>query len=126
MRQGDPFSLFQFLVAVEPLVSYINDFPAIQGIGIGKNQIKSPSYADEMTLTLIGKYSVQKAFECVQIFEQASNLCLNEDKPQGITTQTKSHAELPRINWNNRNLNILGTITGNATKKKKGKNHSRN
>ena len=86
VRQGDPLSL-----------SYINDFPAIQEIGIGKNQIRCLSYADDMTLTLIGKYSVQKAFEYVQIFEKASGLCLNEDKTQGITTQTKSHAELPRI-----------------------------
>ena len=79
MRPGDPLSLFLFLVAVEPLVSYINDSPAIQGIEIGKNQIKYPSYADDMTLTLIGKYSVQKAFEYVQIFEKVSSLCLYED-----------------------------------------------
>ena len=46
-------------------------------------------------------------------------LCLNEDKAQGLTTQTKLHAELPRINWNNRNLNILVTIVGNANQKEK-------
>ena len=72
-----------------------------------------------MTLTLIGKYSVQKAFEYVPIFEKASGLCLNEDKTQGLTTQTKLRAELPRINWNNRNLIILGTIVGNANQKEK-------
>ena len=54
-----------------------------------------------MTLTLICKHSVQKVFEYVQIFEKAPGLRLNEDKAQGITTQTKPHAELPRINWNN-------------------------
>ena len=114
VRQGDPLSLFLSLVAVEPLVSYINDSPEIQGIEMGKNQIKCPSYADDMTLTLIGKYSVQKALEYVQIFEKASGLCLNEDKTQGLATQTKLHAELRRINWNNRNLNIVGTIIGNV------------
>ena len=72
-----------------------------------------------MTLTLIGKYSVQKAFEYVQIFEKASGLCFNKDKTQGLTTETKFHAKLPRINWNNRNLNILGTIIGNANQKEK-------
>ena len=84
VRQGDPISLFLFLVAVEPLVSYINDSSEIQGIEMGKNQIKCPSYADDMTLTLIGKYSVHKAFECVQIFEKASGLRLNEDKTQEL------------------------------------------
>ena len=119
VRQGDPLSLFLFFVAVGPLVSYINDSPAMQEIEIGKNQIKCSSYADDMTLTLIGKYSVQKAVECVQIFEKASGLCLNEDKTQGLTTQTKLHAELPHINWNNRNLNILVTIIGNENQKEK-------
>ena len=74
VRQGDPLSLFLFLVAVEPLISYINDSPEIQEIEIGKNPIKCPSYADDMTLTLIGKCSVQRAFEYVQIFEKASGL----------------------------------------------------
>ena len=104
MRQGDPSSLFLFLVAVESPVSYINDSRAIQRIGIGKKQIKYPTYADDMTLT--GKYSIQKALEYVQIFEKASGLRLHEDKTQGITKQTKSHAELLHINWNSRNLNI--------------------
>ena len=119
VRQGDPLSLFLFLVAMEPLVSYIKYSPAIQGIEIGKNQIKCPSYADDMTLTLIGKHSFQKAIEYAQIFEKALGLCLNEDKTQGLTTQTKLRAELPRIHWNNQNLNILGTIVGNANQKEK-------
>ena len=51
--------------------------------------------------------------------KKASDLRLNEDKTQGLTTPTKSHAELPRINWKNRNLNILGTIIGNANQKEK-------
>ena len=38
---------------------------------------------------------------------------------KNLTTQTKLHAELPRINWNNPNLNILGTIIGNANQRKK-------
>ena len=51
-----------------------------------------------MTLTLIGKYSVQRPYEYVQIFEKALDLCLNESKTKGLTTQTKSQAELLSIN----------------------------
>ena len=32
VRQGDLLGLFLFLIAVKPLVSYINDSPAIHGI----------------------------------------------------------------------------------------------
>ena len=51
-----------------------------------------------MTLTLIGKYSVQRPYEYVQIFEKALGLCLNESKAKGLNTQTKSQAELLSIN----------------------------
>ena len=75
-------------------MSHINGSPAIQGIEIGNTKIKFSSYADDMTLTLIGKYSVQKSYDCVRIFKRASGLCLNENKTQGIITKTTLYAEL--------------------------------
>ena len=36
VRQGDPLSLFLFLLAIESMVAAINHSAAIQGLGVGK------------------------------------------------------------------------------------------
>ena len=67
LRQGDPLSLYLFLLAVEPLVATINQNQNIEGLGKGRRQnIKCPSYAYDLTLTLFGSYSVALAFETIQ------------------------------------------------------------
>ena len=60
VRQGDLLSLFLFLLTVEPLVSYINGSPAIQGIKVGNTKIKYAGYANDMTLTLIDNTQFKK------------------------------------------------------------------
>ena len=75
VRQGDPLSLYLFLLAVEPLVATINQNPNIEGLGKGRRRnIKCPSYADDLTLTLFGSYSVALAFETIQKFAKATGL----------------------------------------------------
>ena len=39
VRQGDPLSLYLFLLAVEPLVATINNDTKIKGLGKGRNQV---------------------------------------------------------------------------------------
>ena len=51
VRQGDPLSLYLFLLAVEPLVATINNDTRIEGLWKGrKRNVKCPSYADDLTL----------------------------------------------------------------------------
>ena len=81
VRQGDPLSLYLFLLAVEPLVETINNDRRIEGIGKGgKRNIKCPSYADNLTLTLVGSTSVCLAFEIIERFSEATGLKLNLKK----------------------------------------------
>ena len=69
VRQGDPLSLYLFLLAVEPLVATINNDTRIEGLGKGrKRNVKCPSYADDLTLTLVGSPSVCLAFEIIERF----------------------------------------------------------
>ena len=78
VRQGDPLSLFLFLLAAEPLVATINNNQNIEGLGKGRRRnIKCPSSADDMTLTLFGSRSVVLAFEIIQNFSEATGLKLN-------------------------------------------------
>ena len=120
VRQGDPLSLFLFLLAVEPMVPAINHSTAIQGLGVGKYQnIKCPSYADDLTLTLRGKRSVGKAFELIENFAKASGLKLNKQKTNGLKIKNCSNrnAGLPSINWANKTIKVLGTQIGTVNSK---------
>ena len=81
VRQGDPLSLYLFLLAVDPLVSTINNDMKIEGPGKGcKQNVNCPSYTDDLTLTLIGGTSVCLAFKIIQRFSEATGLKLNMEK----------------------------------------------
>ena len=83
------------------MVVAINHSAAIQGLGVGKNQnIKCPSYADYLTLTVRGKRFVAKAFELIKNFAKASGLKLNEQKTNGLKIK----------NCNNRNAGFGESI----------------
>ena len=85
VRQGDPLSLYLFLLAVEPLVATINNDTRIEGLGKGRKQnVKCPSYADDLTLTLVGSPSACLVFEIIQRFSEATGLRLNMDKTIGM------------------------------------------
>ena len=78
VRQGDDqLSLYLFLLTVEPLVSTINNDTKIEGFGKGrKRNFKYSSYADDLTLILIGSPSVCLVFNTMLKWELN---CLNVD-----------------------------------------------
>ena len=116
VRQGDPLSLYLFLLAVEPLVATINNDTRIKGLGKGrKRNVKCPSYADDLTLTLVGSPSVCLAFEIIERFSEATGLKLNMEKTQGMMVGSSyTDDRLPPINWRNESIKILGFRIGNA------------
>ena len=116
VRQGDPRSLYLFLLAVEPLVATTNNDTRIEGLGKGrKRNAKCPSYADDLTLTLIGSLSVCLAFEIIQRFSEATELKLNMEKTQGMMVRSSyTDDRLPPINWRNESIKILGFRIGNV------------
>ena len=73
VRQGDPLSLYLFLLAVEPLVSTINNDTRIEGLGKGRRRnVKCTSDADDLNLTLVGSPSVCLDFKIIQRFSEAN------------------------------------------------------
>ena len=110
VRQGDPLSLYLFLLAAEPLVATINQNQNIEKLRKGRRRnIKCPSYADELTLTLFGNYSVALAFKIIQNFTKATRLKLNIEKTQGMAVSSScNNVLLPFITWKNDSINILG------------------
>ena len=116
VRQGDPLSFYLFLLAVEPLVAAINNDTRIERLGKGrKRNVKCPSYADDLTLTLVGSPSVCLAFEITQRFSEATGLKLNLEKTQGMMVGSScADDRLPLINWQNQSIKILGYQIGNV------------
>ena len=116
VRQGDPLSLYLFLLAVEPLVATINNDTRIEGLGKGrKRNVKCPSYADDLTLTLGGSPSVCLAFEIIERFSETIGLKLNMEKTQGMMVGSScTDDRLPSINWQNESIKILGFQIGNV------------
>ena len=117
VRQGDPLSLYLFLLAVELLVATINQNR--EGLGKGRRRnIKCPGYADDLTLTLFGSYSVALAFKIIQNFTKATGLKLNIEKTQGMAVSSSCNkALLPSITWKNDSINILGLKIGKLNPK---------
>ena len=116
VRQGDPLSLYLFLLAVEPLVAIINNDTRIEELGKGrKRNVKCPSYADDLTLALIGSPSVCRAFEIIQRISEATGLKLNMEKTQDIMLGSScTNDRLLSINWQNESIKILGFQIGNV------------
>ena len=119
MRQGDPLSWYLFLLATEPLVATINNNQNIEGLGKGrKRNIKCPSYADDMTLTVFGSRSVVLVFEMIQNFSEATGLKLNTKKTRGMAVDSSCiNNLLPSIIWQNDSIKILGLKIGNLNSK---------
>ena len=62
-RQGDPLSLFLFILAVGPLASAIRHSDIINGLPVGKNVVKIRMYADDTFLILNGsERSIKKVY----------------------------------------------------------------
>ena len=85
VRQGDSLSLYLFLLAVEPLAATTNNDTRIEGLRKGrKRNVKCPSYADDLSLTLVSSLSVCLAFEILERFSEVTELKLNMEKTQGV------------------------------------------
>ena len=84
--------------------------------GKGASETSSaPSYADDLTLTLVGSPSVCLAFKIIQRFSEATGLKLNTEKTQGMMVGSScTDDRLPSINWQNQSIKILGFQIGNV------------
>ena len=117
--RGIHLACILFLLAAEPLVATINNNQNIERLGKGrKRNIKCPSYADDMTLTLFGSRSVVLVFEITQNFSEATGLKLNIQKTQSMAVDSSCiNNLLPFINWQNDSIKILGLKIGRLNSK---------
>ena len=99
-RQGDPWSPYLFILAIEPLSLCIKYDQNITGIKIGPSEIKIGQYADDTFLILDGSEIATKgALQILNNFEKVSGLRINVDKTQVIKLgQTNNNPICPVLN----------------------------
>ena len=114
VRQGDAYSLFLFLIAVEPFLTAIRHNNNISGIQTpGRFKIKALSYVDDITMTVANMLSVTHLFSTLQQLEVASRLKLNYSKTHGLhTSRTANTTFLRQIQWTSKCLQLLGSSIG--------------
>ena len=81
-RQGDPLSVFFFLLTIEVLFIMIRSNVNIKGLNIFENEIKFTACADDTTLFLRDLNSFFELLSLFQIFESWSSLKLNLNKSE--------------------------------------------
>ena len=107
VRQGDPLSPYLFLLAIETLAISIRENPEIDGIKIGKNEIKLLQYADDTTAVLSNLNSAITLFQPLNLFKNVCGLEVNSSKTEGMWIGSlKSNEEKPLgINWPSEPIN---------------------
>ncbi|XP_077970642.1 uncharacterized protein LOC144425141 [Styela clava] len=107
VRQGDNLSMILFTIAIDPLLQQITKDTDIVPIKLKATaqEFKTPSYADDLTLTVKTEYSIYKAIQTIENFGRISGLQINPQKTQGI--QFGKMKKIPEIIWK-QSINILG------------------
>lgn len=84
VRQGDPLSLYLFILALETLSMKIREDEHINGITVGDKAIKVITFADDTTAFAKNERGAKKMFRYIQYFEKLAGLKLNKSKSDGF------------------------------------------
>ena len=80
VRQGDPLSPYLFILAIEILATVARNDEVIIGVNIGGIEVKQVLYADDMTIFVRNKESVERVKEIYTLFKKISGLRVNPEK----------------------------------------------
>ena len=80
VRQGDPLSPYLFLLAIETLAHVVRKDNNIKGIKFGKSEIRQILYADDISLFVKDKPSMDRLQIILEEFKNISGLKVNKGK----------------------------------------------
>ena len=101
VRQGDPLSLYLFIIAVELLAVAIRSCSNINGTKIDSKEFKMVQYADDLTAFVSVIRSAQYLFKLLDQFEKFSGLKVNYTKTEAMWIgSSRNNSETPlALKW---------------------------
>ena len=95
IRQGCPLSALLFLLVVETMADKLRSSPNIHGIDIKGSEVVISQLADDTSLFLKDKESVEQSLNLLSHFQEHAGLKLNKEKSEAISlgnmpTESKS------------------------------------
>ena len=82
VRQGDPLSPYLFIICLDTLVITVRGNKNIQGILVGKEEIKLEMFADDVTAFLRNTRSLEGLLHTADLFNKCSKLGINSEKTE--------------------------------------------
>ena len=122
VKQGCPISALLYVLLAEPLSTAIKKNNDIKGIKIPMTdkEEKIFSHADDTTLTLADKNSIQETFKVIKLYEKASGAKLNKDKSEVMSLGSGKICQNDLDNWQIKEckevIQILGVWIGKNKK----------
>jgi len=119
-RQGDPLSLYIFVIVLNALIIYLNENDQLLPfISKSNKKFLTQGYADDLNLTTRSTETILKIFNILEEFRKVSGLKVNYDKTKGLIFNKSGNVNtdilpLPSSNWNC-NLKILGIPYGSES-----------
>ena len=119
VRQGCPLSPLLYCLVVETLGQIIRNDDLTEGIripGSPNTQNKVSQYADDTTLILANDFSVNRAFNLINVYERGSGSKLNKTKTEGLWLGSQAGRTSGPVNitWVTDNIKSLGIFFGNT------------
>ena len=119
-RQGDPLSLYIFIIVLNALIYYLNkNDDLLPFISKSNKKFLTQGFADDLNLTTSSGRTLLKIFYILDDFHKVSGLKVNYEKTKGIFFNRTKNTNidffpLPTCNWNC-NLKILGIPYGSES-----------
>ena len=113
VRQGDPLSPYLFILALEVLLTNIQDDCRIRGIVIGNKETKVTAFANDLTSFVRDIPSFKILLDTLERFGTCSGLKLNNNKTEALWLGDNSNnGQLPNIDEDkvNKPMKILGIL----------------
>ena len=123
VRQGDPLSPYLFIICLETLAINVRGNKNIQGILVGKEEIKLEMFADDVTAFLRNTRSFEALLHTADLFSKCSGLEINPEKTECMVLGNHVSSTVATVSKNicmKDTIKILGVyFTYNDSQRKK-------